>query len=61
VTVAHLHEVAHVDLLEGRQHRGGILGFLESLRDALAKKKEKKKSGKMKTMNYIFCEKFVKK
>ena len=33
---AHRHDVAHIDLVEGRQHRGGVLNFLETARDGLA-------------------------
>ncbi len=30
------HDLAHVDLVEGRQHGGGVLRFLEAARDGLA-------------------------
>ena len=30
------HDLGHVDLVEGRQHGGGILRFLEAARDGLA-------------------------
>ena len=30
------HDLAHVDLVEGRQHGGGVLGVLEAARDGLA-------------------------
>ena len=33
---AQRHDVGHVDLVEGRQHRGGILHILEPPRDGLA-------------------------
>ena len=36
VLAPHRHDVAHVDLVEGRQHRGGVLDVLESARDGLA-------------------------
>ncbi len=31
-----VYNVGHVDLIEGRQHRSSVLGFLESLRDSEA-------------------------
>ena len=31
---AQLHHPAHIDLVEGRQHRGGVLCFDETLGDA---------------------------
>ena len=36
VAGAQRHHFAHVDLVEGRQHRGGVLRFLEAARDGLA-------------------------
>ena len=36
VTVAQLHHRAHVDLVEGRQHGGGVLRLLKSAGDGLA-------------------------
>src|SRR6185369_5506175 len=33
---AHRHDVAHVDLVEGREHRRGVLHVLEPARDGLA-------------------------
>ena len=33
---AHRHDVAHVDLVEGRQHRRGVLHVLQAARDGLA-------------------------
>ena len=36
VLVAHRHHRAHVDLVEGRQHGGGVLRILQAARDGLA-------------------------
>ena len=36
VTGAQGHDLGHVDLVEGRQHGGGVLGVLEAARDGLA-------------------------
>ena len=36
VLVAHVHHRAHVDLVEGRQHGGGVLRLLQPPRDGLA-------------------------
>ena len=36
VAGAQSHHFAHVDLVEGRQHGGGVLGVLEAARDGLA-------------------------
>ena len=36
VLIAHGHHRAHVDLVEGRQHRGGVLRLLQAARDGLA-------------------------
>ena len=37
VAGAHRHHLGHVDLVEGGQHRGGVLRVLEAARDRLAK------------------------
>jgi hypothetical protein len=36
VLVAQRHDVAHVDLVEGRQHGGGVLRLLQTAGDGLA-------------------------
>ena len=34
--LAHLHHGGHIDLVEGGQHRGGVLRLDQALRDGLA-------------------------